>query len=121
MPAANPPKVAPLKSVCDSQFRTFTAAELPLSQRHLHGSTAWRKSYARRNEVERLFSNTKDQASENLRRGSIRVRGIVKMGLFVALSLASTNVVWQELRTASARATEAWSGTSSQALGRRHG
>lgn len=91
MPAANPPKVAPLKSVCDSQFRTFTAAELPLSQRHLHGSTAWRKSYARRNEVERLFSNTKDQASENLRRGSIRVRGIVKMGLFVALSLASTN------------------------------
>jgi len=91
MPAANPPKVAPLDSVCDSKFRTFSAAELPLSQRHLHGSTAWRKSYARRNEVERLFSNTKDQASENLRRGSIRVRDIVKMGLFVALSLASTN------------------------------
>ena len=91
MPAAKPPKVAPLDSVCDAKFRTFTAAELPLSQRHLHGSTAWRKSYARRNEVERLFSNTKDQASENLRRGSIRVRGIVKMGLLVALSLASTN------------------------------
>lgn len=91
MPAANPPKVAPLNSVCDSKFRTFNAAELPLSQRHLHGSTAWRKSYARRNEVERLFSNTKDQSSENLRRGSIRVRGIVRMGLLVALALASTN------------------------------
>lgn len=91
MPAANPPKAALLDSVCDSKFRTFSAAELPLSQRHLHGSTAWRKSYARRNEVERLFSNTKDQASENLRRGSIRVRGIVKMGLLVALSLASAN------------------------------
>jgi hypothetical protein len=91
MPAANPPRAALLHSVCDSKFRTFSAAELPLSQRHLHGSTAWRKSYARRNEVERLFSNTKDQTSENLRHGSIRVRGIVKMGLLVALSLASTN------------------------------
>ncbi len=68
MPAASPPKTAPRDTVCDSKFRTFTAEELPLSQRHLHGSTAWRKSYARRNEVERLFSNAKDQASENLRR-----------------------------------------------------
>ena len=42
MPAANPPVKAGPDTVCSSKFRTFTAEELPLSQRHIFGSTAWR-------------------------------------------------------------------------------
>ena len=122
MLAANPPRVALKDSVCDSKFRTFAASELPLSQRYLHGSTQWRKSYSRRNEVERLFANAKDQAAENLRRGSIRVRGIVKMGLLVALSLASVNRrLALSLPTTPTPSTEAWSWAPAQASSSRDG
>jgi hypothetical protein len=92
LPAANPPKVAPLNSVCDAKFRSFSAEELPLAQRHIYGSREWSDSYARRSEVERSYGNVKDQASESIRRGQIRVRGLFKMGLLVSFALASANV-----------------------------
>ena len=91
MPAANPPAKARPDTVCSSKFRTFTAEELPLSQRHIFGSTAWRKSYSRRGEVERHFARTKDHSQENIRRGSIRVMGLAKVGLLISFSLASIN------------------------------
>jgi hypothetical protein len=91
MPAANPPSKARPDTVCSSKFRTFTAEELPLSQRHIFGSTAWRKSYSRRGEVERHFARTKDHSQENIRRGSIRVMGLAKVGLLISFSLASIN------------------------------
>ena len=91
MPAANPPAKARPDTVCSAKFRTFSAEELPLSQRHIFGSTAWRKSYSRRGEVERHFARTKDHSQENIRRGSIRVMGLAKVGLLIAFSLASIN------------------------------
>ena len=91
LPAANPPKQARPGSVCSSKFRTFTAEELPLSQRHIFGSTKWRKSYSRRGEVERHFARAKDYSQENLRRGAIRVMGLVKTGLLISFALASIN------------------------------
>jgi hypothetical protein len=73
-------------------FTTFLATDLPLSQRELYGSKEWYFSYQRRNRVEGVFGNVKNEAVENLRRGSIRVRGLIKTGLMVALMMASTNL-----------------------------
>ena len=46
----------------------------------------------RRNRVEGFFGNMKDEARESIRRGVIRVRGREKIGVFVALAIASLNV-----------------------------
>jgi hypothetical protein len=49
-------------------------------------------SMNRRNRVEGYFGNLKDQARENIRRGTIRVMGLVKTGLLVATAAASLNL-----------------------------
>jgi hypothetical protein len=79
-------------AVCSNKFTTFDAVDLPLSQRHLYGSYEWWSSYNRRSLVEGFFGNLKNEACENLRRGTIRVRGLVKTGILVALAVASTNL-----------------------------
>jgi len=93
MPASKPPKKARPNTVCDSRYRSFDiASELPLYQRDVFGSTAWRKSYGRRGtSVEPHFGGLKDEASAAYRRGKVRVRGIIKTGLLVAFALATTN------------------------------
>ena len=78
--------------MCSKNFTTFHATDLPLSQRELYGTSRWYISYRRRNRVEGIFGNVKNEAVENLRRGSIRVRGLIKTGLLVALMVASTNL-----------------------------
>ncbi len=89
---ANPLARARPDTVCSAKFRTFSAEELPLSQRDICGSTAWRKSYSRRGEVERHFARAKDQSQvENINRGSIRVMGLAKVGILISFSLASIN------------------------------
>ena len=49
-------------------------------------------SMNRRNRVEGFFGNLKDQGRENIRRGTIRVMGLVKTGLLVAVAAASVNL-----------------------------
>lgn len=92
MPALLAPKTALPNSVCSKMFTTFSAEEIPHSQRELYGSREWYASYSRRNRVEGLFGVAKNEAGENLRRGNIRVRGLFKTGLLVALILSSTNL-----------------------------
>jgi hypothetical protein len=87
-----PPNTASTPEVCSKKFTTFDAVDLPLSQRHLYGSNAWWMSYNRRSRVEGFFGNLKNEACENLRRGTIRVRGLVKTGILVAFAVASTNL-----------------------------
>lgn len=91
MPAF-PPLSPMVGSVCTKKFTTFAADELPLSQREQYGSFDWYLSMNRRNRVEGFFGNLKDKARENLNRGTIRVRGIFKTGLLVAIAVASVNM-----------------------------
>lgn len=91
MPAF-PPLNPMAGSVCTKKFTTFAADELPLSQREQYGSFDWYLSMNRRNRVEGFFGNLKDKARENLNRGTIRVRGIFKTGLLVAIAVASVNM-----------------------------
>ena len=81
-------------SVCASRYKTFDiATELPLFQREIYGSMAWRKSYARcGTSVEPHFGALKDEAVAGFARGKVRMRGLIKTGLMVAAALATTNL-----------------------------
>ena len=71
---------------------TYHSDGLPLSQRELSGLKERFFSYSRRNRVEGFFGNVKNEASENLRRGAIRVRGGLKTGFLTLMILAATNL-----------------------------
>jgi hypothetical protein len=90
------PKTAATNSVCPKRYTTFQATDLPLSQREPYGSDECFKSSARRNRIEGLFDNLKNEATENVKRGIIRVRGLIKMGNLVSFGVASANRRLQE-------------------------
>ena len=92
MPALNAPKVAATGSVCSRKFTTFSALELPLSQRELFGTQEWHDSWWRRQRVEGFFGVLKNDACSNLVRGTIRVFGLYKVGLLAAFAVAATNL-----------------------------
>jgi hypothetical protein len=86
------PATAPPNTVCSRKFTTFNAEDIPLSQRELHGTTEWYFSSSRRNRVEGFFGNLKNEARENIRRGTIRVRGLEKTGLLLLMAVARANL-----------------------------
>jgi hypothetical protein len=94
------PSNVPPNTVCSKKFTTFSADDIPLSQRELHGSTEWYFSTSRRNRVEGFFGNLKNEARENIRRGTIRVRGLEKTGLLLLMAVARVNLrladIWLE-------------------------
>jgi hypothetical protein len=90
--AQHAPGNAQAKSVCTKKYTRFHAADLPLDQDEIYGSSEWFFSMSRRSMVEGFFGNLKNEATENLKRGSIRVRGLVKTGVMTLFSVAATNL-----------------------------
>lgn len=86
----HPRKLDPkLHAICLQQTATVPAADLPFWQPTPFGTRDWWNSWNRRNRVEGLFGNIKNDAAQNLTRGRIRVMGLAKtsfMVLFVAMA-----------------------------------
>lgn len=61
----------------------------PTYQKHYWGSRAWYESFNRRNQVEGFFGNLKNEATEDMDRGNIRMMGLTKVSLLVALWAAA--------------------------------
>jgi len=90
--ATNTPKRVAKGSVCSKKYTRIHATDMPLNQEDQFGSFEWSMSMMRRNLVEGFFGNLKNEATENMKRGSIRVRGLYKTGLMVLYSVAATNL-----------------------------
>ena len=92
LPVLRVPTHPEADSVCVKAFPSCALEELPLMQRHVFGSRKWARSYdGRSSSVETFFATVKDASREGVWRGRIRVTGIIKTGLCVALAVASAN------------------------------
>ena len=91
-PVTTAPSAAVEGTVCAGQIKRFHAEDAPLSQRDLYGTEKWRRSYNRQSRAEGFFGNLRNEACENLKRGTIRVRGLVKTGILVAMAVAAVNL-----------------------------
>jgi hypothetical protein len=75
--------------ICGQEKSRVQGADLPFWQELPYGSADWWDSWNRRNLVEGLFGNVKNDASQNLTRGRIRVMGLGKtslMALFITMA-----------------------------------
>lgn len=93
IPLAPPRNVGkPLPDICAKQRIRVNAEDLPLWQPHLHGSSQWWASMGRRSRVEGAFGNLKNDATQSLCRGRIRVRGLAKTALMAAFLCVASNM-----------------------------
>jgi hypothetical protein len=90
--AQGPATKSPSGKVCTQKFVKFDAVDMPLSQRDLFGTSEWYASYTRRNLVEGFFGSLKNNGVEGVRPGNVRMRGLVKHGLFIAVATAAANL-----------------------------
>jgi hypothetical protein len=101
----------PLPAICAQQRVKAAFEELPFWQPDTWMSPAWQASYNRRNIIEGVFGNLKNDASEDITRGSIRVMGRAKNTLLLLFSAMANNLrvitIHDANRTAAAAATAA--------------
>lgn len=98
----NPPAAATKPTCCSQRTVTIPAEALAKTrQKHYWGSPDWISSYSRRTHVEGYFGNLKNANSGDVRRGWIRVVGLVKTSIMTACAIAATNI--RLLRAWSAR------------------
>ncbi|MFI2753319.1 hypothetical protein ACGIF2_07785 [Cellulomonas sp. P22] len=86
---ANP---ARLPKVCGQEKARVAREELPFWQPDLYGSAAWYTSYSRRNRIEGIFGNLKNDATQDISRGNIRVMGLAKTSLMTLMTVIATNL-----------------------------
>ena len=94
---------ARLPSICSQSTVTIPFDELPFWQLHIPGTAEHQWSINRRNTVESVFSRVKDEASQSIRRGQIRLMGRAKMSmgaLFFAMAANLVEVLRWRLRQA---------------------
>lgn len=81
-----------LPKVCGQEKARITREELPFWQAHQYGSAAWYASYNRRNRIEGIFGNLKNDATQDISRGNIRVMGLAKTSLMTLMTVIAANL-----------------------------
>ena len=87
-----PGNPARLPKVCGQEKARVTREELPFWQPDLYGSAAWYASYSRRNRIEGIFGNLKNDAIQDISRGNIRVMGLAKTSLMTLMTVIATSL-----------------------------
>ncbi len=81
-----------LPKICGQQKSRIQMQELPFWQPFQHGTAAWYADDNRRNRVEGIFGNLKNDASQNLTRGRFRVMGLAKVSLMALFVVMAANL-----------------------------
>jgi hypothetical protein len=76
-PTVFTPRATP--KICGQEKSRVQMDELPFRQPLPHGSAAWYDSFNRRNRIEGIFGNVKNDASQNMTRGRFRVMGMARV------------------------------------------
>lgn len=108
VPTFAPGQVSTSPDICTMQRLKVPAEGIPLWQPHQYGSAAWWASMARRARVEGAFGTLKDEATQCLRRGNLRVMGRAKTAIMAAFLVAAVNIrLARKLTATSAHPTAA--------------
>jgi hypothetical protein len=93
-PTTDPTVFTPrrLPKVCGQQKSRVQMDELPFWQPLPHGSVAWYDSFNRRNRIEGIFGNVKNDASQNVTRGRFRVMGMARVSLMTLFIVMAANL-----------------------------
>lgn len=81
-----------LPKVCGQEKSRVTRDELPYWQPDLYGSRAWYDSFNRRNRIEGVFGNLKNDAAQNITRGNTRVMGLAKTAFMTMVAVMAVNL-----------------------------
>ena len=93
-PTTDPTVFTPrrLPKICGQQKSRVQMNELPFWQPLPYGSVAWYDSFNRRNRIEGIFGNVKNDASQNVTRGRFRVMGTARVSLMTLFIVMAANL-----------------------------
>lgn len=83
----------PMPSICSQTTLTLDFDEMPFWQPHIPGTPEHQWSINRRNVVESSFSRIKDEASQSLRRGQVRLMGRAKVSIATLFYAMAANLM----------------------------
>lgn len=83
----------PMPSICSQTTITVDFDEIPFWQPHIPGTPEHQWSVNRRNVVESTFSRIKDEASQSMRRGQVRLMGRAKVSIATLFYAMAANLV----------------------------
>lgn len=92
IPTFAPPQTVNPPKICAQQKLRVEAEDLPLWQPYPYGSPEWWASMGRRARVEGSFGCLKDEATQDISRGRIRVMGRAKTALMAVFLAAAVNI-----------------------------
>jgi hypothetical protein len=79
-------------AICGQQNSRVQMTELPFWQPVPHGSAEWWDSFNRRNRIEGILGNVKNDAAQNVTRGRFRVMGLAKVSLMSLFIVMAANL-----------------------------
>lgn len=85
--------ISPLHQICAQTSVVIPFDELPFWQPHIPGTPEHQWSVNRRNTVESNFSRIKDEATQSMRRGQVRLMGMAKMSMATVFYAMASNLV----------------------------